>query len=141
MISRAAEWCIGTSSPQGRSCCNRSSRISATSNLLELSDGQHGLCDLIQDLSLRNGKKRAFPDDSLFEIIVVRTGPSIRDFFDRYVSGAEPLPVKNYYANLGVTLVEDQEGRPERFEIDANPTADQLRLRTAWLRKRGRLGN
>ena len=47
--------------------------------------------------------------------------------------GVEQLPIKEYYAKLGIRLVEDAEGRPVRFEIDPNPTPEQRRLREAWL--------
>jgi predicted metalloprotease with PDZ domain len=101
--------------------------------LLELSGGAHGLRDLIADLGRVYGKKRAFPDDSLFDIIVARTSPALRDFFSRYVSGAEHLPLGEYYAKLGIRLIGDGNGMPARFEIDPNPNPAQLRLRTAWL--------
>ncbi len=78
--------------------------------LLELSHGEHGLRDLIQNLSQQYGKKRAFPDDSLFAIIAARTDPAIGDFINRYVRDAQHLPVKEYYAKLGITLVEDEKG-------------------------------
>jgi hypothetical protein len=69
---------------------------------------------------------------------VAMTSPEIRDFFDRYVWGSQHLPVKQYYARLGVTLVEDTQGQPVRFEIDAHPTAEQRRLREAWLGRKPR---
>ncbi len=100
--------------------------------LLELSDGAHGLRDLIDDLSRSYGKHRAFPDDSLFDIIITRTSPVIRDFFDRYVSGAEHPPLRSFYAKLGITLVDDEHGLPVRFELDSLATPTQLRLRAAW---------
>ena len=101
--------------------------------LLELSGGKHGLRDLIADLGRTYGKKRAFPDDSLFDIIAARTSPAVLDFFDRYVQRAETLPLREYYAKIGVRVVEDERGVPVRFEIDSSATGDQLRLRRAWL--------
>ena len=47
--------------------------------------------------------------------------------------GSEHLPIKEYYAKLGITLVEDDKGQPVRFEIDPNPTDEQRLLREAWL--------
>ncbi|HEV8195405.1 MAG TPA: hypothetical protein VGP87_02090 [Gemmatimonadales bacterium] len=105
--------------------------------LLELSDGQHGLRDLIGGLSRTYGKKRAFPDDSLFAIVTERTSPEIGDFLRRYVEGAEHPPVKEYYAKLGIRLIEDEKGLPVRFELDSNATPAQLKLRAAWLGRRG----
>jgi predicted metalloprotease with PDZ domain len=105
--------------------------------LLDESNGQHGLRDLIGGLSKTYGKKRAFPDDSLFTIIAERSSPKARDFLRRYVEGSEHPPVKEYYARLGIRLVEDEKGLPVRFELDSNATPAQLRLRAAWLGKRG----
>jgi predicted metalloprotease with PDZ domain len=106
--------------------------------LLELSNGAHGLRDLIGELGREYGKKRAFPDDSLYEIIVARTSPELRDFFARFMEGAEHPPIAEYYAKLGIRLVSDSHGLPVRFEIEPNPTAEQLRLRQAWLGGAGR---
>jgi predicted metalloprotease with PDZ domain len=101
--------------------------------LLELSHGQRGLQDLIRELTHKYGKRRAFPDSTFVDTVVAMTHPEIRDFFDRYVWGAEHLPVKEYYAKLGITLVEDEHGQPVRFEIDAHPSEEQRVLREAWL--------
>lgn len=104
--------------------------------LLALSDGRHGLRDLIGELSKTYGKRRSFPEDSLFAIVGERTSPEVRDFLRRYVEGAEHPPVKEYYAKLGITLIEDEKGLPVRFEVDSSATPAQLRLRAAWLGKR-----
>jgi len=64
--------------------------------------------------------------------------PSGDDFFNHYVWQAQRLPVKEYYAKLGITLIEDQERNPVRFEIDPNPTDEQRLLREAWLGRKPR---
>jgi predicted metalloprotease with PDZ domain len=101
--------------------------------LLELSHGQRGLQDLILELAHRFGKRRAFPDSTFIDTLVTMTDPAIRQFFDDYVLSAHHLPVKEYYEKLGIHLIEDEKGNPLRFEIDPNPTPDQLLLREAWL--------
>jgi predicted metalloprotease with PDZ domain len=106
--------------------------------LLELSKGQRGLEDLILDLTHRYGKRRAFPESTFVDTVVAMTYPEIRDFFGRYVWQANRLPIKEYYAKLGITLVEDQQGDPIRFEIDPNPTNEQRLLREAWLGRKPR---
>jgi len=106
--------------------------------LLELSHGQRGLQDLIGELTHRYGKRRAFPDSTFVDTLVAMTYPDIRDFFDRYVRDSQHLPIKEYYGKLGITLVEDEQGRPVRFEIDANPTPEQRLLREAWLGRKPR---
>jgi len=101
--------------------------------LLELSHGQRGLQDLIVDLAHHFGKHRAFPESTFVDTLVAMTYPETRDFFDRYVWGSQRLPIKEYYAKLGITLVEDDKGQPVRLEMDPNPTDEQRRLRDAWL--------
>jgi predicted metalloprotease with PDZ domain len=109
--------------------------------LLELSKGQRGLQDLITDLTHRYGKQRAFPDSTFVDTLVAMTYPEIRDFFDRYVLDSQHLPIKEYYAKLGITLVEDDKGQPVRFEIDPNPTDEQRMLREAWLGRKPRVSS
>ena len=101
--------------------------------LLELSHGDRGLRDLIIELTHRYGKRRAFPDSTFVDTLVAMTYPEIRDFFDRYVLHAQHLPIREYYARLGITLVQDDRGQPVRFEINPSPTPGQLALREAWL--------
>ncbi|HUR94212.1 MAG TPA: hypothetical protein VMY76_06485 [Gemmatimonadales bacterium] len=106
--------------------------------LLELSKGERGLQDLVTDLTHRYGKRRAFPDSTLVDTIVAITYPEIRDFFDRYVWDSQHLPIKEYYAKLGITLMEDAQGQPVKFEIDPNPTDEQRQLREAWMGRKPR---
>ncbi|HET7461516.1 MAG TPA: hypothetical protein VFJ82_09705 [Longimicrobium sp.] len=98
--------------------------------LLQLSGGRSGLRDLVRGLARDYGKSRPFPEDSLFQIIARRTSPEILDFFDRYVQHAEHLPIKEYYALLGIDF---EDGPQPRFVVNPSPTPEQLRLREAWL--------
>jgi predicted metalloprotease with PDZ domain len=106
--------------------------------LLELSNGQRGLQDLIKDLAHHYGKQRAFPESTFVDTLVAMTYPEVRDFFNRYIWGSERLPVKEYYDKLGIHLIEDETGAPVRFEINPKPTPDQLLLRDAWLGRKPR---
>jgi predicted metalloprotease with PDZ domain len=101
--------------------------------LLELSHGERGLRDLVVELARRYGKRRAFPDSTFVDTVVAMTYPEVREFFARHVLDAQPLPIREYYARLGIALVADENGQPLRFEIDPDPTPDQLALREAWL--------
>ena len=101
--------------------------------LLELSGGRRGLRELILDLSREYGKDRPFPEDRFFDIVAEKTDPRVADFFDRYVKAAEPLPLAEYYAKLGIRYVD---GDSPTFEMLPNPTPEQLRLRNAWMRGR-----
>ena len=102
--------------------------------LLELSGGARGLKSLVLDLSRDFGVARPFPEDSLIDIVVARTHPEIRDFFTRWVEGAQPLPLREYYGKLGITVEMNERGVPTRFALAPDATPEQLRLREAWLR-------
>jgi predicted metalloprotease with PDZ domain len=106
--------------------------------LLELSNGQRGLQDLIKDLAHHYGKQRAFPESTFVDTLVTMTYPEVRDFFNRYIWGSEKLPIKEYYDKLGIRLIEDETGAPVRFEIDPKPTPAQLLLRDPWLGRKPR---
>jgi predicted metalloprotease with PDZ domain len=102
--------------------------------LLELSGGTHGLRSLVVDLTRDYGVSRPFPEDSLIDIVVARTHPEIRDFFTRWVEGAERLPLEEYYGKVGITVEENERGVPTRFVPATDATPEQLKFREAWLR-------
>lgn len=101
--------------------------------LLQLSGGRDGLRNLLVDLAHDYGKSRPFPEDSLFRIIAARTSPEVLDFFTRYVQGNERLPIREYYALLGIDVVVNAQGTPTGFVVNPNATPEQRRLRDAWL--------
>jgi predicted metalloprotease with PDZ domain len=106
--------------------------------LLELSGGQRGLQDLIVDLTHRFGKRRAFPESTFVDTLAAMSSPEIRDFFSRYVWDSQRLPIAEYYGKLGIRLIEDPDGMPDRFEVDSAPSPAQRALRDAWLGRKPR---
>lgn len=70
--------------------------------LLHLSRGTYDLVKLKHDLSIRFGKKRAFNDDELFDVIAELSFPEVRDFFSKYVEGNQPLPYEYFFGLAGV---------------------------------------
>lgn len=70
--------------------------------LLELSGGKRGLREVVNELSNTYGPSRAFPESDFFRLFVEKTYPEIDDFFNSYVKQANPLPVKEYFAKIGV---------------------------------------
>ncbi|MBK7936893.1 MAG: hypothetical protein IPJ82_07265 [Lewinellaceae bacterium] len=82
----------------------------------------------MRDLSKRYGKDKPFKDNELFDTIAAMTYPEIRVFFQNYVEGAEPLPLKNYLEKAGITF--DEKKRTLRPAQDATP--GQLQLRKWW---------
>lgn len=70
--------------------------------LLELSDGQYGVQNMMADLAKEYGKHNAFNDDELFDKITELTYPEVRVFFSRYVEGSEPLPLTEVFMKAGI---------------------------------------
>lgn len=75
--------------------------------LLELSHGQRGLREVINQLAKTYGPDRAFPEKKFFEIFTAMTYPEIADFLARYIKKAEPLPIAEYYNKLGIKYSEE----------------------------------
>jgi predicted metalloprotease with PDZ domain len=70
--------------------------------LCESSDGEYNLPKLMADLSQKFGPDRPFEDEELFSEIAALGGPEVMNFFNRYVAGNEPLPLKEYLDWAGV---------------------------------------
>jgi len=100
--------------------------------LLELSGGEYGLQELVLDLAERFGQDQPFPEDEFFDIVVEMTYPEIAEFFEMYVKTASPLPMEEYYGQLGINMEYDDRGRPS-FVVDPEPSDAQRGLREAWL--------
>ena len=66
------------------------------------------------------------------------THPEIRDFFDRYVWDSQHLPIKEYYAKLGITLIEDAQGQPGALRDRRQSHRRAALLREAWLGRKPR---
>lgn len=101
--------------------------------LLELSGGTRGLRELVLDLEDRYGPDRPFEDATFFDTLAAFTHPEIRDFLRRYVEGAEPLPLSEYFGKIGIEFLD---GPEPRFELDLQAGAEATELRRAWLRLR-----
>jgi predicted metalloprotease with PDZ domain len=76
--------------------------------LRKLSEGKYGLRNLLLDLSKKFGKTKAFQDDQLFTEITNMTYPEIGDFFNKYVKGAEPLPLAEELSWVGVDYTPEE---------------------------------
>ncbi len=70
--------------------------------LRDYSDGEYGTQNMMKDLSNIYGKDEAFKDEELFDRIEMVTYPQIEDFFQNYVDGNEPLPLKETLEMIGV---------------------------------------
>jgi predicted metalloprotease with PDZ domain len=74
--------------------------------LLELSNGKRGLREVIQELMKKYGPEKSFSEKDFFQEFVKMTYPEIADFFEQYVKKANPLPLRDYYAKIGITYSE-----------------------------------
>ncbi len=77
--------------------------------LLELSDGQYGIQNLIADLAKTYGKDQAFKDDELFGEIAKLSYPEITDFMNTYIAGSTPLPYTELFQLVGVNYIESED--------------------------------
>lgn len=70
--------------------------------LLELSGGKRGLREVLLELTKQYGPSKPVSEQTFFDDFTKATYPEIRDFFRRYVENAEPLPLQEYYAKVGI---------------------------------------
>ncbi len=70
--------------------------------LLELSGGQRGLREVVNELAKRYGPEKAFSEEEFIDEFIALTYPQVGSFFDKYILQAEPLPVAEFYGKIGV---------------------------------------
>ena len=70
--------------------------------IMELTQGEKDLHDIILTLRDRYGPNESFNDDEIIEEFVSFVHPDLQQFFDSYVTGREELPIKSYLAKVGV---------------------------------------
>jgi len=70
--------------------------------LLELSGGKRGLREVILELAKQYGPNKPISEKNFFQDFTKMTYPEIGDFFKRYIQGAEPLPLAEYFAKVGI---------------------------------------
>lgn len=88
--------------------------------LLEKSGGERGLREVILELSRKYGADKAFSEQGFFDEFVAMTYPEMRTLIDRYVIGAEPLPVAEYFEKIGVRyypVLYSDEMMPDRGHV------------------------
>ncbi len=70
--------------------------------LLDLSEGQYGLRELVLDLAAEYGPGNPVSEDGFIDKIVEMTYPEIGDFFNQYVWQSNPLPYDEYFNKIGL---------------------------------------
>ncbi|GAB2763672.1 M61 family metallopeptidase [Salinimicrobium soli] len=96
--------------------------------LLELSNGETGLREIILDLVDRYGPENEFQDDQFFDIFVAMTYPEIGDFIENYIKGTTELPIGDYFSKIGIQY------DPATYTLTpvSTPTAEQQFLFEKW---------
>jgi predicted metalloprotease with PDZ domain len=87
--------------------------------IMELTQGEKDLHDIILTLRDKYGPNESFKDDEIIKEFVSLVHPDLQQFFDDYVTGREQLPVKEYLAKVGVDYDRRFEG-----ELIAHPVND-----------------
>lgn len=77
--------------------------------LMELSNGEYRLVDLLKELGDTYGQDTFFVDQNLFDIITAHTYPEMREFFARHFEGAEPLPYSALWNTVGFDYLAEAE--------------------------------
>lgn len=70
--------------------------------LLDATENEMSLQDLMAKLSKKYGKQHPFEDENLFDVIAEMSDQSIGQFFETYVAGSKPLPFEEYFAKAGI---------------------------------------
>lgn len=73
--------------------------------ILDRTNGKRGLREVIQDLALRFGPEKAFPENAFYDIFVAHTHPDVGPFLKRYVQDSQPLPIKDYLELVGIDYI------------------------------------
>lgn len=76
--------------------------------LTKYSNGEKDLQWLMRELAKKYGKEVSFDDDELFEVIEGLTYPEVGEFLRTYVSGDEPLPIKEVLGWAGINYTEEK---------------------------------
>ncbi|MHA6280465.1 M61 family metallopeptidase [Salinimicrobium sp. CAU 1759] len=76
--------------------------------LRELSNGKMGLLELMKQLTNMYGKNKPFEDEELFTVIEELTYPEIGDFFEKYVSGTNPIPYNEFFEKVCLEMREGE---------------------------------
>ena len=76
-------------------------------------DNQHSLDDVLRAMNQDFAKQGKLYRDSLDIRLTAEkiTGASLADFFERYISGAQPLPYRELFAKAGLALQEKEVSR------------------------------
>lgn len=101
--------------------------------LLEISEGERGLRDVLVDLMEQYGTDRPFDNATFFDTFVAATYPEVEEFIEHHIRQRQSLDFEAFFAPVGIGyLTQGGEGEDRVLEVDPNPTPEQRRLREIW---------
>ncbi len=78
--------------------------------IMELTQGQKDLHDIILTLRDTYGPENSFQDETIISEFVALVHPELQQFFDDYVTGREELPTRAYLKKVGIEYNRRYEG-------------------------------
>ncbi len=85
-------------------------------HILDVTDGKKGLRETLIELAKKYNLQKPFNSETFFDDVVAASHPSVREFIDRYIAGAEPMPLRKYFNKIGIKYYErllDEQGRSD----------------------------
>lgn len=99
--------------------------------LLELSDGQMGLREVLLKLIKAYGKGKPVSEATFFDDFTAMTYPEIKDFFEAYVLDNQDLPLAEYFGKVGIKITGSD---PSDIKVEKmnGMNSQQEKLFKAW---------
>ena len=99
--------------------------------LLQLSDGQIGLREVLLKLIKAYGKGKPVSEATFFDDFASMTFPEIKDFFEAYVLDNQELPLVEYFEKIGISITGSKQSDLLVKKMD-ELTPEQEKLFEAW---------
>lgn len=104
--------------------------------IMELTQGQKDLHDIILTLRDTYGPENSFKDETIISEFVALVHPDLQQFFDDYVTGREELPTQAYLKKVGIDYNRRYEGavvmdplRDNGYKIRGIRSVDYIEVR------------
>jgi predicted metalloprotease with PDZ domain len=97
--------------------------------LLDLSNGDYGVQELIAELSEKYGKDQPFKDEELFDDVESMTYPEIREYLETFIVEGDRLPYADVFKKVGIDYSDSKlvkEYSLGRIGIGYNPNTGHL---------------
>ncbi len=78
--------------------------------IMRLTNGEKTLKSVIFELSNIYGKNKSFQEEEIIPVFVSLVHPELQQFFDKYVTGTEPLDLEGGFKTIGVNFQKVKKG-------------------------------